>query len=296
MTESAQTVSAPIVSAGAVVLRKGAGGPEVLLVHRPKYDDWSFPKGKADPGEHVTTAAVREVAEETGLDVRLGPPLPGQEYVVRNGRSRLKHVHYWVGRVVGGDDVSTYRPNQEIDGVVWLPLEEAGAVLSYRRDRELLDAVGPVRKNTVPLVVLRHAAAVPRKRWDGDDRKRPLDDVGEEQARRIAPLLQAYGVRRVVTSTSRRCRATLEPFVEAADLDVETLTELSEEEASPRRVEKQVRQLIEAKQPAVVCTHRPVLPYLWDALGVRPTALPAGAMLVVHHRRGNVVAVEHHSA
>ena len=80
-------------AAGAVVTRKGG---DVLLVHRPKYDDWSFPKGKLDPGEHATAAAVREVAEETGLDVRLGPALLAQRYRMSNGR--IKAVHYWVGR------------------------------------------------------------------------------------------------------------------------------------------------------------------------------------------------------
>src|SRR3954452_1915291 len=106
-----------ILSAGAVVSRKG---PDVLLVHRPKYDDWSFPKGKLDPGEHVTTAAVREVAEETGLDVRLGPPLRDQEYAVAPG---WKKVHYWVARTVDADDVSGYRPNAEVDAVEWVPLD-----------------------------------------------------------------------------------------------------------------------------------------------------------------------------
>src|SRR5690242_5455623 len=124
-----------IVAAGAVVVRKG---PEVLLVHRPKYDDWSFPKGKLDPGEHETTAAVREVAEETGLDVRLGVPLTTQSYDVRNGTVRPKVVHYWAARVVGGDDVSTYRPNAEIDAVAWVPLDQAAKKLSYKRDRETL--------------------------------------------------------------------------------------------------------------------------------------------------------------
>src|SRR3954449_3075046 len=98
-----------ILSAGAVVSRKG---PDVLLVHRPKYDDWSFPKGKLDPGEHQTSAAVREVAEETGLDIRLGPPLTSQHYEVGNGRRVTKRVYYWAGRVVSGDDVSTYQPNE----------------------------------------------------------------------------------------------------------------------------------------------------------------------------------------
>ncbi len=111
-----------ILAAGAVVSRKG---PQVLLIHRPKYDDWSFPKGKLDPGEHAVTAAVREVAEETGVDVRLGPPLSDQRYLVGNGTVRPKRVHYWAGRVVGDDDVSTYRPNDEIDDVGWFDLDKA---------------------------------------------------------------------------------------------------------------------------------------------------------------------------
>src|SRR5690349_10708665 len=154
---------AEMLAAGAVVSRKG---PEVLLVHRPKYDDWSFPKGKLDPGEHATTAAVREVAEETGLDVRLGPPLPDQHYQVAAGP---KVVHYWAGRVEGGDDVSTYRPNAEIDEVAWVPLDKAAARLTYPHDRDTLEHFLEVRKKTTPLVVLRHGKALPRKRFDGDD-------------------------------------------------------------------------------------------------------------------------------
>src|SRR5689334_16387231 len=95
-----------VLAAGAVVLRKG----RVLLVHRPRYDDWSFPKGKLDPGETLPAAAVREVAEETGLDVRLGPPLTQQRYPTGG---RMKSVSYWIGRVRDGHDVSGYEPNDE---------------------------------------------------------------------------------------------------------------------------------------------------------------------------------------
>src|SRR4051812_44458043 len=230
-----------IVAAGAVVLRKG---PEVLLVHRPKYDDWSFPKGKLDPGEHITTAAVREVAEETGLDVRLGVPLSPQSYEVRNGSLRPKEVHYWVARVVGGDDVASYRPNEEIDAVVWVPLDQAAERLSYRRDRETLAEVVGVRKKTHPLVVLRHGKAVARKRWDGDDRKRPLADVGELQAEELVPVLGAYGVERVVSSSSKRCWTTVSPFADVADLEVEVSDDLSEEGATEPSVEKMLHELL----------------------------------------------------
>ena len=170
---------AEIVAAGVVVSRKG---PEVLLVHRPKYDDWSFPKGKLDPDEHVTTAAVREVAEETGLDVRLGPPLPSQRYSVRNGETRVKRVHYWAGRVVGGDDVSSYKPNDEIDEVAWVKLDKAPDRLTYARDRETLEEAVAFRKKSNPLVVLRHGKATSRKAWRAR-RPRPAaqphrDDAG----------------------------------------------------------------------------------------------------------------------
>src|SRR3954471_19417050 len=115
-----------VVSAGAVVL--GRGG-EVLLVHRPKYDDWSFPKGKLDRGEHATAAAVREVEEETGLRVRPGLPPSDQRSPVKAG---AKLVPYWIGRAVGDGDVSGYEPNSEIDEVAWFPVDKARRRLSYQ--------------------------------------------------------------------------------------------------------------------------------------------------------------------
>ena len=192
-----------IVAAGAVVSRKG---PEVLLVHRPRYDDWSFPKGKLDPGEHVTTAAVREVAEETGLDIRIGPPLSTQHYPVRNGETGEKRVHYWAARTVASDDVSTYQPNDEIDHVVWASLDEASQLLTYDRDRDTLAEFDKVRKKSHPLIVLRHGKATSRKRWQHDDRERPLSEVGQLQAEQAVPILGAYGVRRVLSSSRRAGR------------------------------------------------------------------------------------------
>src|SRR4051812_6321622 len=154
------TEAPPIMAAGAVVVRKGR---EVLLVHRPKYDDWSFPKGKLDPGEHVTAAAVREVAEETGLQIRLGPPLPSQQYEVTNGQTRTKVVRYWVGWVLGDDDVSKYQPNDEIDRVAWVPLDEAGHLLDYRPDPETLEETAGGRRQNHPLILPLHGAAPPRQ-------------------------------------------------------------------------------------------------------------------------------------
>jgi 8-oxo-dGTP diphosphatase len=280
-----------IVAAGAVVLRKG---PQVLLVHRPKYDDWSFPKGKVDPGEHVLTAAVREVAEETGIDIRLGPPLPDQDYLVGNGTLRLKRVHYWTGRAVAGDDVSDYRPNAEIDEVRWVDLDAAADLLTYPRDAETLAAVGDLRRRTTPLVVLRHGKATSRKAWRGDDRQRPLSELGELQSEELVPMLGAYGVRRILSSSSQRCWTSVAPYADVADLDLEVTPDLSEEDADADGVTDWVHTLLAGKEPAVLCTHRPVLPLVLAALGLEERRMEPGAMLVAHHRRGRLVAVEEH--
>jgi 8-oxo-(d)GTP phosphatase len=263
-------------------------------VHRPKYDDWSFPKGKLDPGEHETSAAVREVAEETGLDIRLGPPLTSQRYMVGNGRQIEKRVYYWAGRVVSGDDVSTYQPNEEIDEVSWVNIDKAAKQLTYRRDRETLEEFRRVRRKSYPLIILRHGKAAPRKSWVGDDRERPLVDLGELQAEDVVPVLAAYGVHRVLSSSSRRCWSTLAPYADVTGLDLQVTRDLSEEDATPRGVSRHVHRLLTKSEPAVLCTHRPVLTHVYDALGVRDPRLSPGGMLVVHHRSGQIVALEEH--
>lgn len=289
----ASTSSRPdVVAAGVVVFRPGR---EVLLVHRPRYDDWSFPKGKVDPGEHVTTTAVREVAEETGLHVRLGPALPTMTY--RTG-GRDKRVHYWVGRAVGDDDVSTYEPNEEIDQVAWVDRDEAAEVLTYERDRALLADALKVRKRSHALVVLRHGKARSRKTWRRPDPERPLLAAGHEQAFRLVPTLAAYDVSRIVTSPSLRCSQTVAPFAETVGLALEAEPVLSEEGAAEGDAAALVTDLVAAveqqRRGLVVCTHRPVLPACFEGLGLEDPGLDPGEMLVAHLRKGRVVATERH--
>jgi 8-oxo-(d)GTP phosphatase len=277
-------------AAGAVVTRKGG---EVLLVHRPKYDDWSFPKGKLDPGEHVVTAAVREVAEETGLDVRLGPALARQRYRMSNGR--WKSVDYWTARVGGSDDVSRYRPNDEIDAVEWVPWKAAQQRLTYPYDRDTLAEARPLRRRTRALVVLRHAKARSRSAWRKDDRLRPLVRLGETQAQRLVPLLAAFDVTIAHSSSSTRCVQTVVPYADVTGWPLKVYDELSEEDASVESVVDLVDGLLGSDLDsggAVLCTHRPVLPTVLDALQVPDVSLEPGAMLVVHHRKGAVVATQ----
>jgi len=130
-------------AAGGVVWRLAAAeadgdvlGVEVVVVHRPKYDDWSFPKGKCDPGERDEDAARREVEEETGLRCQLGDELPPVEYV--DGDRRRKTVRYWAMTVVSATPRS---PDDEVDATRWLPAGEAQALLSYDADRSVLQSL-----------------------------------------------------------------------------------------------------------------------------------------------------------
>jgi 8-oxo-dGTP diphosphatase len=270
----------------------------VLLVHRPKYDDWSFPKGKLERGEHATAAAIREVEEETGLRVRLGVPLRSQRYPIRAG---TKLVHYWLGRAVDHGDVSGYEPNAEIDEVAWFPLDKARLRLSYQFDVDTLDEALEQPRKTRTLVVLRHSQARSRKAWRSDDRERPLLATGKHQASKLVPVLAAYDVRRLVTSTSTRCVQTLEPYAAATGRTLLTDKLLSEEGAGRKAIREVVAELMDAleERPAsaggvVVCTHRPVLPWVFDAIGIEDPGLTPGEMVVLHLRKGRIAATERH--
>jgi 8-oxo-(d)GTP phosphatase len=278
-----------VLAAGAVVFRPGK---DVLLIHRPRYDDWSFPKGKLDPGEHVAAAAVREVAEETGLRVRLGPPLAEQQYTLENGNRKV--VSYWVGRVVGDDDVSGYAPNNEVDAVEWVAYDKALDRLTHDHDRDTLREAGEVRRRTHPVVILRHSQARSRKAWRKNDRLRPLLRAGQRQAEKLVPVLAAYDATRIVSSSSTRCVETVAPYVDATGRKPELAEGLSEEDATRKSVAGVVEELVAGDEGAVLCTHRPVLPKVFEALGVKDPGLDLGEMLVVHVRKGEVVATERH--
>ena len=200
--------------------------------------------------------------------------------------------------MVGDDDVTAYEPNAEIDRVAWVPAAEALERLSYARDRALLEDALTLRKPTQALVVLRHGQARSRKAWRGEDAQRPLLRSGMDQAFRLVPVLAAYDVERVVSSGATRCDDTVGPYVETVGLDLEVRPELSEEGHDPARVTRTVRRLAEAVQVdrggAVLCSHRPVLPGVFAALGLPDPGLEPGEMVVVHLRRGRVVATEQH--
>lgn len=293
-------VAAPrtVLAAGAVVWRPAGDEIEVLVVHRPRHLDWTLPKGKVDPGEQLPVTAVREVLEETSVPIRLGVPLARIEYDVQSPRPMTKRVSYWEGRPLGTGDIGR-DADDEIDGVRWVRVAEVMELLTYERDRdlvrELLDLWEARAHRTRPLIVLRHAQALARSAWDGDDAARPLAEGGLREAHRLVPLLTAYGVARVVSSDATRCVQTVEPLAEHLGVKVERDAGLSDRYADPRDLTALLRRLAAEKQPVVVCTHRPVLPLVLAALEVDATSLDPAAMVVAHCRRGRVVRSEMHA-
>lgn len=281
---------ADVVAAGAVITRRG--GREVLLAHRPKYDDWSFPKGKQDPGEHVLVTATREVREETGLAVHLGRPLPPQFYEVSGGRSKV--VNYWVARLDRRAGEGEFTPNSEVDEIRWLPLAAAAQRLSYLDDAEILDAFRSQPRRTAALIILRHASAQRRAAWKDADAERPLSRQGRAAAEALVPLLAAYGICEVHSSPSQRCAETVTPYAQQIAAEVRRHPEISEEGADGTEIGLLLERLLASDQSSVLCSHRPVLPAIFGQLGVPEEPLATAEFVVCHHRKGQIVAVERH--
>ena len=202
-------------------------------------------------------------------------------------------MHYWTARVRGDYEPSQFETNEEIDEVDWFDLDFAAQWLTYDRDRDVLAEALPWQRRSHPLIVLRHAQATSRKQWSGDETERPLTALGKQQAQALVPELAAYGVKRLVSSSSRRCWTTLAPYGSAYAREIEVTDHLTESHATdPARVAEEIEWLLGLEQSAVICTHRPVLPAVFDAIGIDEPPLEPAAAVVVHHRHGRVIAVE----
>lgn len=215
-----------LTAAGGVLWRPTSSGPDVLLVHRPGYDDWSLPKGKPDKGENSIQTAVREVEEETGLSFAVGPRLGSVRYPVK-GRS--KTVWYWSMRL---DPQCTDDPrsidDDEVDEFAWLPLAKAFEALTYPADRQILSRFAKVGTIPVSLILVRHGRAGSRSRWDGPDDLRPLDGKGTDQAEMVGRTVPSLAPTRLLSAPPARCLQTAEPLASRTGMMIETSALISD--------------------------------------------------------------------
>lgn len=254
--------SGRIKAAGALLWRDGPDGLEIAVIHRGRYDDWSLPKGKLEPGEHPVLTALREVEEETGYRVVLGRRLPSIEYAVLG---RPKRVRYWAGHSA---DAVEFTANDEVDELAWLAPAAALDRLTGPLDRGVLEAFLRGPAHTFPVILQRHGKAEHRGPAYPDDLLRPLDALGRQQAVALAELLSAYGRLRVISSPAERCLTTIRPYAEFRALEVEIDAALTEQAYvhAPRAVVGWLRDLARRQEGTVVCTHGPLLDELIAAV------------------------------
>lgn len=300
-----------IIAAGALCWRVRDNELQVLLIHRPNYKDWSWPKGKLDDGETLPECAVREIAEEINLDITLGIPLPITRYKV--GR-RSKEVWYWAAEVPKAEPTPD---GDEVDKAKWVNVKTAHKMLTMASDRVPLDYLeAAYRRNalkTTPLVIVRHAKAKPRPTWTRAEGERPLAGTGRRQALAVGNLLGAWDPNNLISSPWTRCVETLAPFVRATGRRLNQKKSLTELAASrcPERAKKTITKQVERVRSTAVCTHRPVLPHVLEVLaayadqhyapelaGALPTKDPylkPGAVIVCQQapeRDGRIVSIE----
>ncbi|ORB69793.1 NUDIX hydrolase [Mycobacterium scrofulaceum] len=296
-TKSSRSGSRIVYAAGAVLWRPADSsnpGLEIAVIHRPRYDDWSLPKGKVDPGETAPVAAVREVCEETGHQAILGRRLDMVTYPIEAG---VKKVYYWAARSTGGD----FTPGNEVDELVWLPMADALKKLSYAHDRKMLRHFTKHPADTHTVLVVRHGTAGRKSRFKGDDTRRPLDKRGRAQAEALVPQLLAFGASEVHAADRLRCHQTVEPLAEELGVTVHNEPALTEESyaKSPKRARQRMLEIAEQQGTPVICSQGKVIPDLiewWcERDGVRPdkSRNHKGSTWVLSLSGGRLVAADH---
>jgi 8-oxo-(d)GTP phosphatase len=267
---------------------------EVAVIHRPRYNDWSLPKGKVDPGETAPVAAVREVLEETGHHAILGRRLVSVSYPIDQG---VKKVYYWAARSTGGE----FTPGKEVDELIWLPVDDAMKKLDYAQDRKVLRRFMKQPADTQTVLIVRHGTAGRKSRFKGDDTKRPLDKRGRAQAEALVPQLMAFGATDVYAADRVRCHQTVEPLAEELGVDIHNEPALTEESyaKNTKRARHRVMDIAAHGGTAAICTQGKVIPDLiawWcEREGVRPdkSRNHKGSTWVLSLAGGRLIAADH---
>lgn len=285
-----------ILAAGAVVWRYDNDGQVlVLLIHRPRYDDWSIPKGKLDSGEQLISCAYREVIEETGLKVAFGPFITEAEYYVADG---LKKVSYWAAHAF--DSSEAFTPNSEADDARWLKIEDAIELATRENDKEVLAVFFKAPFDAQTLIMLRHGKALNRKEWSGEDSDRPLEQLGTLQAKRLHSIYQAFNIEKIITSDAIRCYDTVEPLARILDLKLKVEKDVSEDlwKKNKDKAIDFAKDVIKSDETTIVCSHNPVLPRMLEKLTKKidfdypDNKLEPGEAWVIFHKKKEVLQID----
>jgi 8-oxo-dGTP diphosphatase len=292
MSEESQVIYA----AGAVLWRQvGKKKLELAIIHRPRYGDWSLPKGKLDPNETMIGCAYREVMEETGYAPIFGPEIGDVTYEVDGVK---KIVKYWSAQAIGEPTGTT--DLQEVDQLLWLSPADAKKKLTLEDDKSLVDFFLEFNSGTTPLVLLRHAKAVKREDWDGDDGDRPLAQLGQLQAKRMLSLYLPYNISEIHSSDAQRCIETIDLMARLIEKTPIFSADLSEYGyAKDRKAPLDyVQDLMDRGASAIVCSHNPIIPKVVQKLvgkkyfkSMDRDLGPAQA-IVLHCRAGEVIACD----
>lgn len=279
-------------AAGGVVWRQRPGGTvEIAVIHRPRYDDWSLPKGKLDEGETDLVAGVREVREELGSHVAVSRRIGDVTYDVLLG---TKTVTYWVMRHLDG----TFTPTSEVDEVRWLAPAVARGQLSYGFDQRIVADFAGVPLPDSMVLLVRHAKAGKRSEWHGPDKLRPLEPAGAAQATRLAALLALFGPDRIVSADPARCVETVQPLADNLGLTTRVDAVFGDETyaEAPQTTEDAVMALAKPGRVTVVCSQGVTIPGLIDRLGrgIRDPDTKKAAFWALSIVDGSVVSTDYY--
>ena len=290
--DSANTL---IQAAGAVLWRQvNSGELEVAIVHRPRYDDWSLPKGKVEAGESHISASYREIQEETGYESNFGPEIGTVVYKLEGAP---KEVRFWSARAT---EMTGTPDEAEVDQVEWLTPKKAKNKLTNKDDRTIVDYFLEFGADSFPIILLRHANALKRTDWDGDDGDRPLEHRGQLQAKRLLPIYLPYGDLEIHTSDALRCIETVDVMARSLKKTPIFSADLSEygyakDHDAPLDY---VQDLMDRGVPAIVCSHNPIIPKVVKKLVGKKyfksmdRELEPAQAIVLHCRAGEVIACD----
>ena len=285
-----------IRAAGALLWRESSAGEiEVALVHRPRFDDWSLPKGKIDENETPLACAYREVFEETGIKARFTRQLGAVEY---EDNGMQKRVKYWVAQALGASD---FVANEEVDQLRWLKPSDSIELATHQSDKEMIERFLEIEGPTDTLIILRHTKALERGDWDGDDSLRTLNESGFAQAKSLIDHLAPFAIDEIYSSDFTRCVQTVSPLGESRGLVVSKVPSLNEAtfESDPERSISFANALKQDERNILICSHNPVIPTMLR--GILNTKLknkdliklePGDAWLV-HRVKGEIVALDY---